>query len=173
MKNWNQDRGVTLVELLIAMVIGFIAFFALTAPFMTERSFWSAGRRQAEAQRDATLALRAMARLARQSQSYTVSFPGGPSGPVRVTFNHCPCGASFVNSFFEGGPTLGAGRFEMTDSCVNPGVATALIDGNRSRVAGFTVTAVNARLLNLQLVVSHEGLETESLETQLFLRNAP
>ena len=61
----RSRKGVTLIELLVTIVIGSIAMMALSVPFMSERIFWLSGDAQAESQRDAQMALRAMARVAR------------------------------------------------------------------------------------------------------------
>ena len=59
-------RGVTLIELLITVMIGAIAMFALVPPFIAEGNFFRKGKRQTEAQRDAQMVLRAMARAVRE-----------------------------------------------------------------------------------------------------------
>ena len=84
-------RGVTLIELLITIIIGAIAMLALAVPFSAERIFWLRGDTQAEAQRDAQLALRAMARVGRQSSCYEIvgnnqiTLYAGPRGAITCT----------------------------------------------------------------------------------------
>ena len=152
-------RGFTLIELLIAMLISGIAFFGLVVPFVGERSFWMSGSRQTEAQRDAQIGLRAMARVARESSLYTVNGAGD------ITFT-TGCGTHR----FQGGPTFGS-QLRLIDGCAG-GATRVLIDGGRSQVTTFTVTAVNSRLVRIQLVVTHQNQGVEQMETELFLRNA-
>ena len=158
-------RGVTLIELLMAIVIGTIAFFALAMPFIAERSFWNSGRRQAEAQRDAQMGLRAMARVARQSTSYAVS-----QGGAQVAFTP-PSGGS--PSCFRGGPAFG-NQLLLFANTTCTGSPLVLIDGNRSRVTSLIMTSITPnRLVQVQLQVTHQNQRTELLATNLFLRNAP
>ena len=154
-------RGVTLIELLITVVIGAIAFFALAMPLIAERSFSASGRRQAEAQRDAQMALRAMARVTREGSAYN---------PATNAFT-VPCGTVTFEAH-------GDGSFHR-HGCL--GDAT-LIDGSigRSKVTSFTVTPVIAnKLVQIALTVTHQLRATnpttrsETLVTNLYLRNAP
>ena len=149
--------GVTLVELLVTIVIGSIAMLALTVPFNTERIFWVSGKRQTEAQRDAQMALRAIARVARQGSAYALNAPGD----ITVT---AACGTSR----FQGGPAFND-QLLLSGTCMAQPVT--LIDGNRSRVVNFTLTAVSSKLVQLQVAIA-QGQQTESLITELFLRNA-
>ena len=161
-------RGVTLVELLITVVIGSIAFFALAVPFVSERSFWHLGSQQTEAQRDAQVALRAIARIARASSQYTIT-------GARVTFT--PTGPCANPPYVEGGQTLG-NQLRLHTDCADPSQVITFIDGNLSQVTTWTPTSISARLVQLQVVVSHRlsltdpTTRTEQLVTELFLRNA-
>lgn len=160
-------HGVTLIEVLITLVIGSIAMFALAAPFVAERSFWGTGQRQTEAQRDAQLALRAIARAIREGSTPSLA-PGNPPDAT-LTFN-VPCGAGVANVTFSGGPSFG-GQLQMIDSC--SGVTSTLIDGVRSRVTDLLFTGVSTKLVRVQIDVTHQNQEHEFLVTELFLRNAP
>ena len=160
----RSRRGVTLIEALITVVIGAIAMFALVPPFLAEGNLFRTGKRQTEAQRDAQMALRAMARVARESAGYNASVPGA------VTFLIAPtCGGNPVT--FE----LHAGG-ELHQHC--GANTTILIDGARSRVANFTATSISTRLVQIQLQVTHRlrasnpTTRSETLVTDLYLRNA-
>ena len=153
-------RGVTLIELLIALVISAIAFFALAMPFIAERSFWLSGNRQTEAQRDAQIAMRAIARVARASSSYAIA-----NGGAKITFTvpgSTPC--------FQGGPAFGS-QLQLFTTCGTPPPAL-LIDGNRSKVTSLVMTAVNTKLVRVQLQVTYQNQKNELLVTNLLLRNA-
>lgn len=159
-------RGVTLVELLMAIVIGAIALMALSAPLIAERSSWVIGQNKTEAQRDAQMALRAMARVARQGSDYAIAI--NALGDITFT---TPCGARR----FQGGPTFGY-QLKLIDGCA--GQTFTLIDGVRSQVISFVPTMVTAKkLVTIQLNVSRRSsatdprIQTESLVTDLFLRN--
>ena len=160
-------RGVTLIEVLITIVIGAIAFFAAAMPFIAERSFWGSGNRQTEAQRDAQMAVRAMARVARQSTSYAVA-----GGGNQIAFTAPGGGAP---SCFRGGPAFGnqLQRY-ATQTCT--GTATVLIDGNQSRVTSLVVTAVASNLVRVEVQVTRQLAghipQDAVLATNLFLRNA-
>ena len=67
-------RGVTLIEMLIALVISAIAMMALAVPLIAERAMVGSGKAQTEAQRDAEMVLRAIARAALGSDQY-IPFP--------------------------------------------------------------------------------------------------
>ena len=155
--------GVTLIELLVTVIIGSIAFFALAIPFVAERSFSSAGRRQVEAQRDAQLAMRLIARRGRESGGYTVDFGG--SG---VTFLE-PEGGT-CDSHIQGGPAIG-GRLELDDGCTG-GPTAILIDGIRSQVTDFLVEGLSFNLIRVRITVTHENQRDELVETEILLRNA-
>ena len=156
-------RGVTLIEVLITIVISAIALFALVPPFLAEGSFFRKGKRQTEAQRDAQMVLRAMARVARESNDYT-------SGAGIVTFHGAPtCGGGDVTFELHPGG-------ELHQHC--GGNTSILIDGVRSQVAAFTPSQIIAkRLVLIHLQVDHRlrttdpNLESETLDTELFLRN--
>ena len=148
--------GFTLIELLIAIVIGTIAMFALLPPFLAEGNFFRQGKRQTEAQRDAQLALRAMARTVREGSAYN-------AGTNTFTV---PCGGVQFEAH-------GDGSFHR-HGCL--GDAT-IIDGVRSKVSNFTITPITSRLARVHLEVTHQLRATdpnqrlEILETELFLRN--
>ena len=145
-------RGVTLVELIMTVVIGAIAFFALSVPFVAERTFWSSGTRQTEAQRDAQLVLRAIARTARQSSGYNAAL-----GQFTTV-----CG---TESF-----TAASGQLTLTDCAGN---TLTLIDGFRSQVAAFSITAVGTKLVDVHVqIIRQGGVENEDLRTRIFMRNA-
>jgi len=172
-------RGVTLIELLMTIVIGSIAMLAIWPPFVAERIFWNKGKRQTEAQRDAQMALRAIARDARQRTNYIVTLP--PAGPNSgaIGFLGGPAGGG---ACFIGGPSafilFGSGQLVERNGCDGGPLKAVLIDGVRSKVASFTVTPIIAnRLVRLRLVVTHQlrttdpRTEQEILETEIYLRN--
>ena len=162
--NARHEQGVTLVELLVVLVIVSIAFFALAIPFASERSFWSLGRGQAGAQRDAQWVIRAISRVARESSLAIVNV----ANPNRVVFTRS-CG----NVTFEGGPGFNDGQLQRLDACQAPAQTDLLIDGVRSQVNEFTVTYNDVEnLVRIQLSVENEHQRIERLETQIFLRNA-
>ncbi len=164
-KRWSS--GVTLVEFLVAFLIAGIALFGLAIPFFSERSFWRQGDRQVEAQRDAQVGLRAMARSARTSSGHNLAVGASANS---ITFNVlCPNGVTFGTRRFTGTPG-GSGQFQMTDSC--SGRTTTFIDGNRSEVTAFQVTAVTSQLVRVQIQVTQKGEKNELLETEIYLRNA-
>ena len=170
-------RGVTLVELLIAVLISGIAFFALTVPFVAERTNWGEGQRQTEAQRDAEVALRAVERAARWGRQH---FPAvGPSSTMQFIIPACagPFGG-FGSVTFQGGPSF-SNQFQMIDSCNGSAVVT-LIDGVRSQVTNLAFTGITSKEVRIQLTVAHQlragagqRQSTETLQTEVFLRNAP
>ncbi len=154
-----------MLELLIAIIISSIALLAATMPFIAERVFWNTGRRQTEAQRDAQMVFRSMASFARESSSFTT---GGSSGDVTLAFTRAS-----GNVCFEGGSTFNSGQLRRFDGACGGPAPTILIDGVRSKVTQFVVTQVTAnKLVNVQLQITHENRQNETLQTDLFLRNA-
>ena len=158
-------RGVTLIELLMTVVIGAIAMFALVPPFIAEGNFFRKGKRQTEAQRDAQMALRAIAFVAHESTGYSI-----PTSDTINFLNTSVCGTNPVTFHAD------AVSKDLHMHC--GGNTTPLIDGVRSRVVSFTPTTVIAnRLVHIQLDVSHQlrttdtASENEVLDTDLFLRN--
>ena len=162
-RSLHASRGVTIIELLIAVMISSIAFMGLAVPLIAERVQTISGRRQAEAQRDAQVAMRAIARAARECKFYVIN-----AAADQVTFSGpavAPC-----TPFFRGGPNF-AGQFVMSDGCPAP-QTTALIDGIRSQVVHLRFEPVVAnRLVRAHIEVTREGQESEHLETEIFLRN--
>lgn len=147
-----NQRGVTLVELVITVVIGAIAFSALSVPFMSERSFWGSGTRQTEAQRDAQVVLRAVARTARESTGYDSAL-----GQFTVA-----CG---TESFAATG-----GQLTLTDCA---GTALTLIDGASSQAAIFSITPVGNRLVDVHIKITRQGgAENADMQSRIFMRNA-
>ena len=177
---YRSEQGTTLIELLVVSIIGVIVLMALTLPFVAGTSFRKSGERQTEAQRDAQLILTTMAHASLDSTgnpSYSLS---GPSGARKITFTR-NCGASTYQVYFEGGPAYNGGsgplgQFHWHDNgCGNPAKDITLINGVRSRVTNFTLTSISNKLVKINLSVTHTtqgNQEVETLETQLFLRNA-
>ena len=100
----RAHRGVTLVEVLITVVIASIAMMALAVPFVAERSFWGVGKRQTEAQRDAQLAMRTIARMGREGATYYLDSPENPM-ILRFEFDNKPipkCDKIFVGDSTSG-----------------------------------------------------------------------
>ena len=160
-----NQRGVTLIEVLMTVVIGVIAFFPLAMPFVAERGFSITGENQTEAQRDAQVVLRAMAGVARESSAYAYD----ASVPERIVFTTPGCAGSVI---FE---LHGGGELHWHDCGGN---TFALIDGVRSQVTNLTFTPVVAnKLVRVSLTVVHSRsaggprAQAEVLETELFLRN--
>jgi prepilin-type N-terminal cleavage/methylation domain-containing protein len=150
-------QGVTLIELLVTIVIGGIAFMALAVPFVAERTFWGSGTAQAESQRDAQVGLRAVARAMRQGSNPSL----GVNAPASSMAFDAPCG----RITFSGGPTFGE---ELRISGCG---STSTLIGGRSRVTGFAMTRLSDNLIRVQIDVLHRGRESEYLETQILMRN--
>jgi prepilin-type N-terminal cleavage/methylation domain-containing protein len=162
--NIRNTRGVTLIEVLMVVVISAIAMFALVPPFIAEGNFFRQGKRQTEAQRDAQMALRAMAFVAREATGYSTT-----ADSVDF-FNTSVCGMNPVTFHAD------AALQDLHMHC--GGVTTTLIDGVRSRVDSFTPSEIiSNKLVRIQLDVSHRlrtgdpYSENEVLDTDLFLRN--
>ena len=157
-----SHRGVTLIEVLMTVVITSIAMFALAMPLIAEGSLFRTGKRRTEAQRDAEVALRGIARVVREGSVVVAC------GTDIATFT-VPCGTET----FHRHP---GGILERHD-CNNN--TTPLIDGARSQATSFVCTQVSNKLVRIQLNVSHHlatwdplsNQETEQLVTELFLRN--
>jgi type II secretory pathway pseudopilin PulG len=163
--------GFTLTELLVTFVITAVMMTAFTAPFMAERIFWREGNQQMEAQRDAQLVLRAVARFAREANAATVTTPA--SGQTQITLT-CPLDTTPVTwapVVFLGGPGLNGGQMQMTDQRVSPARTIPLINGIKSKVQVFTASFVN-KILFVQVQVQNQDFGSETLETRIFLRNA-
>ena len=167
-----MNRGFTLVEMLVVVVISAISLMALSVPFVGGRVYALSGNNQAEAQRDAQMVLRAMARAGRECPQYAVNSFGGACG---ITFQACPNGQ---NACFMGGPSFKGGQLIRTTNCQTKPSPKVLINGTRSKVASFALTSVNSKLVRITLKVTHQPtatssrVESELLETELFLRNA-
>ena len=167
-----NKRGVTLIEMLIALIISSIAMMALAVPLIAERAMVGSGKAQTEAQRDAEMVMRAIARNGRQSDTATI-FPTTPdsyqlqfSNPATICFQGGP---AFGNRLLLGPGGCGAG---------GGGGGNVLIDGIRSIVTRFIATEiVHNKLVRVHLEVTHTPIvggprqEDEVLETEIFLRN--
>lgn len=170
-------RGVTLIELLMTIVIGSIAMFSLAPVLIAEGQLFRKGKRQTEAQRDAQMALRAMAWSGRESNGCNITI--APNS-IRVEFTKTDESGIPVRECFDGRPTsqTGNGQLSFNPGCEVFGGGVVLIDGVRSRLVEMTATeTINNRLLNLHVLVSHRlrttdpYQEDEILDTELFLRN--
>ncbi len=157
------QRGVTIVELMVAILISAIGLFALAVPFYAERTSWAIGWRQTEAQRDAQLVLSAMAHAARQSTSYTIN-----GATQTITFTTSPSLGN-CNISFQGGPGFNGGQVQEVNGC--NGTTFLLIDAVQSSVTAWTLTNVTPKLARVQLSVVNRTRGNETLQTDLFLRN--
>lgn len=174
----STRSGVTLIELLVAVIIGAIACLGLSAPMMAERRFWILGNAQAESQRNAQLATRAIARVAREAgQLRSIStFPWGAI--YRFETPECAGDMVFI-------ARVATGKLEFQEQCGVPGPVVTLIDGdadgdtqmnrNESWLTEFAIIEVGpedpSKTLRVLVRVRHGGVEEELLETTLFLRN--
>ena len=180
LRKFGASNGVTLTEVLLATVIGAIAMFALAVPLVAERTFWGTGKRQTEAQRDAQMTLRAIARVGRAALKHKVGVPPSGEGSGEIEFTD----AEGNTISFLGGPKgnseFGDGQFIVeNEHGGNPdGQTEVLIDGVRSKVADFEVTSIAQQLVHVRLQVAHSlqggdpRTEDEILETDLYLRNS-
>ena len=156
--------GVTLVEMLLTILMSTMVFLSLTMLLSTAQAVRGSGENQSEAQRDASLVLGTMARIARQSRGYTISLSGS-----KITFTS----SGACSPSFQGGPAfgVGGGQVQMSDGCSTP-TTTLLIDGAWSRATQFQLTFVSASVVHAKVQVTYRGRQNELLETDLFLRNA-
>ena len=159
----------TLIELLVAILIGSIAMFGLVLPFVEGGNLLRSGTRRAEAQRDAQVVMHQIARVARQSKLYSISNNNNQISFTSVT-NNC------TRVFQRAGASNN--QLQMTDNCLIPAQTFTLIDGVRSQVTAWTLTAViNNKLVRISLQLSNRlrttgnGQLGETLVTELFLRN--
>ena len=173
-----MNRGFTLVEMLVVVVISAISLMALSVPFVGGRVYALSGNNQAEAQRDAQMVLRAMARAGRECKQYSLPV-GFPPGATNLSFDNCPVDPIYPagSRCFVGTPSTGT-MILTSPNCQTPSTKV-LINGVRSKVTAFTVTPIVAnKVVNIKLTVTHQPTatssrkETEVLETDLFLRNA-
>ena len=181
----NTRSGVTLIELLVAVMIGAIACLGLSAPMMAERRFWIAGIAQAESQRDAQLAMRAIARVVHEAGQMTDK--SSISGGVRYTFEAIqPCGAKV---FFARPRSInGNGKFQFQEQCGSwgtwPPVVTLIegdldsdgqVDRNETWLTDFDISEVGpedpSKTIRILARVTYGGVEDELLETTIFMRN--
>lgn len=167
--NIPNQRGVTLLELLIVMIIGVIVLLALAIPLVSSYSLLSAGKRQTESQRDAQLVTRAIAFAAREAKSYLIT---GDSTNRTITFT-VPTVSGTCTVAFQGGPAFNGGQLSVNNQClVTPWNAT-LINGSKSKVIDPDIfTVVSSDLVKIRLNVEYENQRNELLETEIFLRNA-
>ena len=112
--------GVTLIELLVTLIVSVIVVLTMTVPFMAERLFWGTGKRQTEAQRDAHLGMRAIARAARESKTFAGTTFTRPSG----------CTITFTNV---------SGQLRIQDTCR---AVDDLIIRSPSEITAFSMTLV-------------------------------
>lgn len=163
----GSRRGFTLVEGLMAVIISAIALMTLAVPFLAQQRLWRQGWTQSEAQRDAQIVMRSIARSARQASAVAVSTV---SGYERVDLT-VPSGSGNCTVTFEGGAALNGGQLRKIDGC-DSNTQTLLIDGVRSRVGTFSPTRLgNGTLLSVDIDVITEDQENEPLSTTVFLRN--
>ena len=151
-----NERGVTMIELMIAVIISAIALMAVAIPFFAERSFWARGKRQSEAQRDAQMILRAIARVARESS--------GCDASSSTVLSCTPVSGGDV-CFQRSG-----GQFQMGDCGAPVSAWTTLLDGTKSALTQFNASE-GPKIVKIQLEVTREGKEKALLETHIFARN--
>lgn len=171
----RRNGGLTLIELIMGVVISMIAMFGLALPLISGQLSSRIGFRQTEAQRDAQLVVQAIALRARESSFFASIGSGITAGLTLAT----PCGAwQFQRAGAAGEQLL------MVDGCAVPPQTTVLIDGVRSRVTNFSASnagnPTQTRLVRIDLAMSHRlgastdnRQDTEILQTDLYLRNAP
>lgn len=173
-------RGVTLIELLVAVVIGAIACLGLSAPMMAERRFWILGNAQAESQRNAQLATRAIARVVREAGQLRSTSKFGWGDIYRFETPECAGDMVFIARVYS------THELQFQEQCgPQPWPLVTLIGGdvdgdtqmdrNESWLTEFTIDRVGAggssKTLSVRVRVQHGGVEEELLETTLFLRN--
>jgi type II secretory pathway pseudopilin PulG len=152
----RSRAGITFIEVLITIIISAIAVLAAGTPLVAERTFWSAGKRQTDAQRDAQLVLRAIARAARESASFQIV------GNAVTFHSGIPPAAPNCTAAFTWSP--GTGQLITQRPC-SAGPITLSTD-----VASFLPQQIQSNLVQISVQVV-KGQQSELLVTDLFLRN--
>ena len=151
----GQERGVTLTELLVVLVILAVVLAAMTTLFVSAGTSQIEQKNRVDAQQEARVALDALRRELRcassavsSSSSLTVTLPGYCQKPVAAApadFTWCAVGASAPYELwrYEGTTCSGAGR-ERADELVSSSIfsynrANAGPDQN-TPVAGASIT---------------------------------
>ena len=162
----SSERGFTLAELLITMIIAVIGVLMISIPFMAERNFWRMGQARVEARRDAQMVLRAMARVGRSSLD---PVPGEKNVVTNsLTFKSGTC----EQTFRLGGADNNQLVLVNGPDCIPPDQTQVLIDGTRSRVNQFVVTPLTDRIVRVELEIRHGDEVSGLLQTEFFVRNA-
>jgi hypothetical protein len=143
---WRDERGLTLVELLFAMVAALLVFGAIVSffPIMTRQ--WIRGQNRVTARDTDELALARMTRELRGA----VAVSSFTSPSQQVTFQaYTSAGAAspdtIVYDCSQPGSVAGTYKCVRTDLTTNPNQSTTVVDGLQNTDV-FTLTANSANL---------------------------
>ena len=169
-----KNRGLTLIEFIVAMVMGGIILLALTCQFVAEHTFRAMINNQIAATNDASIAMRHMTRVIRYARQSTVSTTpaAGYNANITATIDRAAADISlpeFTGAGYTADPVVIYGRksddtFEYT---INNG--TPYVISNHIRT--FSVTWDSAyKDLTIQLTAQYpaqQGGRSSSLNTNI------
>lgn len=145
----TNERGLTLTELTIAMVLAAIVVVGVVGFYMNSQATWFDASTQVITQREGTVVLESIARQARGAQAFTITYPGGDTtqSMLQVTI---PDSVGTHDYYFW-----------WEDSLIHEGSHPVNDDRGallQSKVERFVVTA-NGTMVNVQnlQVVSSQG----------------
>jgi prepilin-type N-terminal cleavage/methylation domain-containing protein len=158
-----NNRGLTLIELTVTMVIGGIIFLALTCQFVAELTFRTMINNQIGATDEASIAMRHMTRVLRYAKPSTVStvIVSGYVTSITATIDKAVAGSNLPE--FTADTVVIYGRKSVNTFEYKRGTDAPIIISNR--ITDFPVTWVNPNL-TIQLT-AQQGNKNSSLNTRI------
>ena len=165
-----SNRGLTLTELIVAIVISGIVLLALTCQFVAEQTLQKTIQDQVVATNDASIAVRHMARILRYAKQSTIQLCALPTGgydtSIKATIDHDSAGAN-LPEFTENNTQIIYGRKNDNTFEYTMGSTTYVVSNH---ITSFPVTSSSWDSANKNLTVqliAQQGNESSSLDTKI------
>lgn len=138
----HPERGLTLTELTIAMVLAAIVVVGIVGFYMNSQALWFDASTQSITQREGTVVLEAISRQARNARAFTITYPGGDTTQSMLQMTVPDAVGSGTHEYY----------FWWEDSLIHEGTHPVNDDRGallQSRVERFVVTA-SGSMVNVQ-----------------------
>ncbi|MCX5667780.1 MAG: prepilin-type N-terminal cleavage/methylation domain-containing protein [Candidatus Omnitrophica bacterium] len=160
-----NNRGLTLVELIIAMVISGIIFLALTCQFVSELTFRTMINNQIAATNEASIVMRHMTRVLRYAKPLTISTTtaSGYATSIMATIDYAAAGSNLPEFTADTVVTYGR-KSDNTFEYSKGGV----VDVISNRITAFPATSSwwDGADLTIQ-ITAQQGNKSSSLNTKI------
>jgi prepilin-type N-terminal cleavage/methylation domain-containing protein len=166
-----NNRGLTVIELIIAITVGSIILLAFTCQFVAEATFRKAINDQIAATNDASIVMRHMTRVLRYAKPSTIntSVVSGYTTSITATIDHAAAHPFINHDYwpeFTADTVVIYGRKSDNTFEYKKGSAAPVVISNRMKAFPVTFLWLVGSNLTIQLT-AQQGNRSSSLKTKV------